>query len=77
MNQAFLFNDDLQFNTDQKAWCLTAQLAGQRVIVYFHSKELSQQTQLSECTKFDLEEVAELWLESNEFEGGDIHIQMK
>lgn len=76
MNQAVLFNDDLIFDEQQDAWRLTAQLSGQLITIYFHSIELKRLEQIDSCTKFDLEEVVELWLEKNEPEG-DIHIQMR
>lgn len=76
MNQAILFNDDLIFDDKEDAWCLTAQLSGQLITIYFHSMQLKQLGVIDNCIKFDLEEVAELWLEKNEFEGNDIHIDM-
>lgn len=76
MNQAVLFNDDLIFDEQQDAWRLTAQLSGQLITIYFHSIELKRLEQIDSCTKFDLEEVVELWFEKNEPEG-DIHIQMR
>lgn len=77
MNQSFLFNDDLAFNKAADAWAITAMLAGELVTVYFHSLSLSRLDEIDSCTKFDLEEIAELWLEDNEPEGSDIHIKMK
>ncbi len=77
MNQAILFNDDLHFDQAREAWTMTAQLSGEQVKVYFHSFELKQLTVIDTYTKFDLEEVTELWLEQNEPEQGEIHIQMK
>lgn len=77
MNQAILFNDDLKFDTKQDAWCFTALLSGQSITVYFHSVELKQLGEIDNCTKFDLEEVVELWLEKNEPEGNTIHINMR
>jgi hypothetical protein len=77
MNQAILFNDDLTFNNKNDAWCFTAQLSGQIVTIYFHSMQLKQLGEIDSCTKFDLEEIVELWLEKNEIEGNVIHIQMR
>ena len=76
MNQAILFNDDLNFDSKHQAWSFTGMLAGQKVTLYFHSFSLSRLTELDTCTKYDLEEIAELWLEKNEPEGDEIHIQM-
>jgi hypothetical protein len=39
--------------------------------------QLKQLTEINNCTKYDLEEVTELWLEKNEPEGDEIHIEMK
>ncbi|MCP4985919.1 MAG: hypothetical protein GY928_07585 [Colwellia sp.] len=77
MNQAILFNDDLCFDQEQDAWCFTALLSGQTVTVFFHSMQLKQLSEIDSCTKFDLEEIVELWLEKNEPEGSSIHIQMR
>lgn len=76
MNQAILFNDDLTFDGNQDAWCFSAQASGQRIIIYFHSQQLKQLRAIDNCTKFDLEEIAELWIEKNELEGNIAHIQM-
>ena len=77
MNQAILFNDDLAFDEQQDAWCFTALLSGQLITIYFHSMQLKLIGQIDSCTKFDLEEVVELWLEKNEPEGDIIHIDMR
>ena len=77
MNQAVLFNDDLIFDKKKDAWRLTALLSGQLLTIYFHSIALKQLDQIDSNTKFDLEEVVEHWLENNEPEEEDIHIQMK
>jgi len=77
MNQAILFNDDLHFNAEHDAWSFTGQLSGQRITVYFHSIQLKQLVSIDNCTKYDLEEVTELWLEKNEPEGDEIHIEVK
>lgn len=77
MNQAIIFNDDLQFNKAHDAWSFTGQLSGQRITIYFHSMQLKQLTEINNCTKYDLEEVTELWLEKNEPESDEIHIEMK
>lgn len=77
MNQAILFNDDLHFNAEHDAWSFTGQLSGQRITIYFHSIQLKQLVNIDNCTKYDLEEVTELWLEKNEPEGDEIHIEMK
>ncbi|MFT5814536.1 MAG: hypothetical protein ACI9VT_002297 [Psychroserpens sp.] len=77
MNQAILFNDDLHFNKPHDAWCFTGQLSGQKVTVYFHSMQLKQLVEIDNCTKYDLEEVTELWLEKNEPEDNEIHVEMR
>lgn len=77
MNQALLFNDDLVFDQQQDAWRLTALLSGQRITIYFHSIQLKRLDTIDRCTKYDLEEIAELWLEKNEPEGNSIHINMR
>lgn len=77
MNQAILFNDDLTFNEKEDAWSFTAQVSGQIITIYFHSMQLKQLGEIDQCTKFDLEEVAELWLEKNEPEGNAVHIAMR
>ncbi len=77
MNQAILFNEDLTFDKQQDAWCFTVLLSGQVITVYFHSMQLKQLSEIDTCTKFDLEEIVELWLEKNEPEGNTIHIEMR
>lgn len=77
MNQSLLFNDDLKKDENTGDWQITAILAGECVTVYFHSLSLSRLDSIDSCTKYDLEEVAELWLEKNEPEGNEIHIEMK
>lgn len=77
MNQAILFNDDLTFNQEHQAWCFTGNAYGQIVTIYFHSFSLGRLNEIDGCTKFDLEEIAELWFEENEPEGNEIHIHMK
>ncbi len=77
MNQAVLFNDDFNFNKNQDSWCFTIQMSGQLIQVYCHSLELNQLTEIDSSTRFDLEEILELWLENNEPEGDVIHIQVK
>ncbi len=76
MNQTILFNDDLIFDKTNDAYCFTALLAGEIISIYFHSIQLKHLTKIDTCTKFDLEEVVELWLEKNEPEGNTIHIDM-
>ena len=77
MNQAIIFNDDLSFDKTQEAWCFTGMLSGQRITIYFHSFSLGRLNEIDSCTKFDLEEIAELWFEKNEPEGDEVHIYMK
>ena len=77
MNQAILFNDDLTFDEQQDAWRFTALLSGQRITIYFHSMQLKVLGEIDSCTKFDLEEIVELWLETNEPEGDAVHISMR
>jgi hypothetical protein len=77
MNQAIMFNDDLVFDKTQDAWSFTAQVTGQILTIYFHSMQLKLLGEIDNCTKFDLEEVVELWLEKNEIDGNVIHIQMR
>ena len=76
MNQSLLFNDDLVFDAAEDAWRITAMLSGQRITVFFHSLQLKRLEEIDTCTRFDLEEIVELWLEKNEPEGSEIHIQM-
>jgi len=76
LNQAILFNEDLVFDDQQKAWCFTALLSGQLITIYFNSIQLKQLKQIDNDKKFDLEEIVELWLEKNEPEGDVIHIDM-
>jgi len=76
MNQAILFNDDLTFDEQQDTWRLTALMSGQSIVIYFHSIQLKQFREIDSGTKFDLEEIVELWLVKNEPEGGIIHIDM-
>ncbi len=77
MNQSLLFNDDLVFDPAEDAWRITAMLSGQRITVFFHSLQLKRLEEIDTCTRFDLEEIVELWLEKNEPEGDNIHIQMR
>lgn len=51
-------------------------LSGQRITIYFHSFSLGRLTEIDSCTKYDLEEIAELWFEKNEPEGDEVHINM-
>ena len=74
MNQAILFNDDLCFNQEKNAWSMTGLRAGELITVYFHSANLKHLTSIDRCTKYDLEEITELWLEQNEPELSEIHI---
>ncbi|MCI2282296.1 hypothetical protein L3081_01375 [Colwellia sp. MSW7] len=76
MNQAILFNDDLVFDEKQAAWCFTAQASGQLVTIYCHSAQLEKLEYIDNCTKFDIEEIVELWFEKNELEGDVIHIKI-
>ncbi len=77
MNQAILFNDDFIFDNEQEAWRCTALLSGQLITIYFHSMQLKRLNEITSCTKFDLEEAVELWLEKNEPENEIIHINMR
>ncbi len=77
MNQAILFNDDLAFDQQQDAWRFTALLSGQRITIYIHSLELKLLGKIDSCTKYDLEEIVELWLEKNEPENDMIHINIR
>ena len=76
MNQAVLFNDDLIFDELQDAWRFTVLVSGQRITIFFHSTKLKQLEEIDSNTKFDLEEIVEIWLEENEPEGNIIHINM-
>lgn len=76
MNQAILFNDDLTFDQKYKCWRLSGVVSGQLVTIFYQSMSLSRLDKIDNCTKYDLEEVAELWLEKNELEGSEIHIKM-
>jgi hypothetical protein len=77
MNQSLIFNDDIDFDTRQDAWRCTALLSGERITIYFHSMQLKRLDKIDTCTKYDLEEIAELWLEKNEPDGDTIHIKMR
>ncbi len=77
MNQEILFNDDLTFDKQHDAWCFTGLIAGELITIYFHSMQLKQLGEIDSCTKFDLEEIVELWLEKNEPEAGIIRIEMR
>ena len=77
MNQALIFNDDIGFDQQQDAWRFTALLSGQRITIYFHSMQLKRLSKIDSCTKYDLEEIVELWLEKNEPENEMIHINMR
>jgi len=76
VNQAILFNDDLVFDQQQDAWRFTALLSGELILIYLHSVQLKQLEEIDSSTKFDLEEIVELWLEENELERDVIHINM-
>jgi len=77
MNQALIFNDDIEFDQQQDSWRFTALLSGQRITIYFHSMQLKRLSEIDSCTKYDLEEAVELWLENNEPEKEMIHINMR
>jgi hypothetical protein len=77
MNQSLIFNGDIDFDTRQDAWRCTALLSGERITIYFHSMQLKRLDKIDTCTKYDLEEIAELWLEKNEPDGDTIHIKMR
>lgn len=77
MNQSIIFNDDLAFNHQHDAWSFSGLINGQVIQVYIHSNQLKQLSTLDQCTKYDLEEVTELWLEKNEPEGTEIHINFE
>lgn len=77
MNQAILFNEDLMFDEQQDAWRFTALLSGELITIYIHSMQLKQLGEIDSCTKFDLEEIVELWLEKNEPEESVIRIHMR
>lgn len=74
MNQSILFNDDFSFDKQQELWRSTALISGEVITIYFHSIELKQMGAIDTCTKFDLEELVELWLEKNDLRGDEIHI---
>ncbi|REL33893.1 hypothetical protein [Thalassotalea euphylliae] len=76
MNQSILFNDDLAFNADKGCWQMSGMVAGQLVTIYFHSYSLSKLDEISHCTRYDLEEIAEMWFEDNELESNEIHIKL-
>jgi len=65
------------FDEQHDAWRFTALLSGELTSIYFHSMQLKRLEQIDSCTKFDLEEIVELWLEKNEPERGEIHINMR
>lgn len=77
MNQSIIFNDDWLFDKSKEHWQVTGMLSGEIITIYFHSLELKTIDEISQCTKFDLEEMVELWLEHNEPENREIHITSK
>lgn len=77
MNQAIIFNDDLMFHEKHQAWCFTGMFSGQKITIYIHSFSLGRLKEIDPCTKYDLEEIAELWFEKNEPEGDEVHIKME
>lgn len=76
MNQAFLFNDDLTFITDQRAWCITGMLSGQLLTFYVKQNALHMfNPEADEATiQFDIEALIEEWLDDNEPESDAITI---
>ncbi|MDP7593551.1 MAG: hypothetical protein QF552_12815 [Litorilituus sp.] len=74
MNQRIVFNDDYTFDTQQELWRSTALISGEIITIYFHSILLKKMKGINTCTKFDLEELVEFWLEKNELQGNKIHI---
>lgn len=76
MNQAILFNDDLTFDQQQNAWRITALLSGRVVCIYFHWSKLNTFKEVGDDIRFDLEDKVELWLEDNEPEGEEIHLNI-
>lgn len=77
MNQAILFNDDLKFDKEKCAFTFSGLIAGERLMIYIYSNELQKVKVIDQCTKYDLEEITELWLEKNEPDGNEIHIMIK
>lgn len=77
MNQEILFNDDMLFDEQQDAWRFSALLSGQLITIYLHSLQLKLLGTIDNGTKFDLEEIVELWLENHELEGDEVHINMR
>ncbi len=55
---------------------MSGMVAGQLVTIYFHSYSLSKLDEISHCTRYDLEEIAEMWFEDNELESNEIHIKL-
>lgn len=53
---------------------MTGLQGGELITIYFHSPNLKHVTSIDQCTKYDLEEITELWLEKNDPEHGEIHI---
>ena len=76
MNQSILFNDDLVFDKSKGVWRFSGLLAGQLVTIFIYSVELSRLSTIDNCTKYDLEEVTELWLEKNDPDNNEIHIKL-
>ncbi len=77
MNQSIIFNDDLHYNKQHDAWSFSGIYEGQIISIYFHSFELQQLSVIDRCTQYDLEEITELWLEKNEPENNEIHLNLK
>jgi len=74
MNQAILFNDDLSFEVEDKAYRLSGLLAGEIITIFFHSITREYVNEPDVGIQFELEEVVEAWLEKNEPNGNVIHI---
>lgn len=62
MNQAILFNDDHQYDSNKGCWVFTGLQSGQLLTIYMSSrlKDITQED------KFEWEEAVEDWLKENE-----------
>ena len=76
MNQNILFNDDFLFDQRHQAWRVTAQISGQKVLLYFHCQQLAKLSEIDIDTKYDLEESAEGWFKRNDCESEIIHLHL-
>lgn len=66
MNQAILLNDDFHYDGQQKAWCLTGLLNGEKITIMIAEAYLSANTRVNDNLIFEIEDTIESWLDNNE-----------